>query len=84
VGPGNLRIASLIERVHRGGVHEVILATNPTVEGETTALYLVKALKGTGVKVSRIAFGLPVGGDLEFADRQTLSRSFKGRTLIQG
>jgi recombination protein RecR len=84
VGPGNLRIASLLERVHHGGVHEVILATNPTVEGETTALYLVKALKGTGVKVSRIAFGLPVGGDLEFADRQTLSRSFKGRTLIQG
>ena len=84
VGPGNLRIASLIERVHRGGVQEVILATNPTVEGETTALYLVKALKGTGVKVSRIAFGLPVGGDMEFADRQTLSRSFKGRTQIQG
>jgi recombination protein RecR len=84
VGPGNLRIASLLERVHRGGVHEVILATNPTVEGETTALYLVKALAGTGVKVSRIAFGLPVGGDLEFADRQTLARSFKGRTQIQG
>jgi len=84
VGPGNLRIAGLIERVHRGGVSEVILATNPTVEGETTALYLVKALKGTGVKVSRIAFGLPVGGDLEFADRQTLSRSFRGRTQIQG
>ena len=84
VGPGNLRIASLLERVHRGGVQEVILATNPTVEGETTALYLVKALKGTGVKMSRIAFGLPVGGDLEFADRQTLSRSFKGRTQIQG
>ncbi len=83
VGPGNLRIASLLERVHRGGVREVILATNPTVEGETTALYLVKALAGTGVKVSRIAFGLPVGGDLEFADRQTLSRSFKGRTQIQ-
>jgi recombination protein RecR len=82
VGPGNLRIASLLERVHRGGVREVILATNPTVEGETTALYLVKALAGTGVKVSRIAFGLPVGGDLEFADRQTLSRSFKGRTQI--
>jgi recombination protein RecR len=84
VGPGNLRIASLLERVHRGDVHEVILATNPTVEGETTALYLVKALAGTGVKVSRIAFGLPVGGDLEFADRQTLARSFKGRTQIQG
>ncbi len=70
--------------MHRGGVREVILATNPTVEGETTALYLVKTLKDTGVKVSRIAFGLPVGGDLEFADRQTLSRSFKGRTQILG
>lgn len=82
VGPGNLRIASLIQRVHAGGVREVILATNPTVEGETTALYLVKELKDTGVKVSRIAFGLPVGGDLEFADRQTLVRSFKGRSAL--
>ena len=79
VGPDNLRIAPLVERVRTGGVTEVILATNPTVEGETTALYLVKALKDTGVHVSRIAFGLPVGGDLEFADRQTLARSFKGR-----
>ncbi len=82
VGPDNLRIASLIERVSRGGVQEVILATNPTVEGETTALYLVKALKDTGVRVSRIAFGLPVGGDLEFADKQTLARSFKGRNTF--
>ncbi len=79
VGPENLRIAPLIERVHAGGVQEVIVATNPTVEGETTALYLVRALKDTGVRVSRIAFGLPVGGDIEFADRQTLARSFKGR-----
>lgn len=79
VGPDGLRIASLVERVHKGGVAEVILATNPTVEGETTALYLGRALKDTGVRVSRIAFGLPVGGDLEFADRQTLARSFKGR-----
>ncbi len=82
VGPGELRISSLIERVRRGAVREVIVATNPTVEGETTALYLVKALKDTGAKVSRIAFGLPVGGDLEFADKQTLSRSFKGRSLL--
>jgi recombination protein RecR len=82
VGPGELRISSLIERVRRGAVREVIIATNPTVEGETTALYLVKALKDTGAKVSRIAFGLPVGGDLEFADKQTLSRSFKGRSLL--
>ena len=59
----------------------MILATNPTVEGETTALYLLKALKDLNVKVSRIAFGLPVGGDLEFADKQTLARSFKGRSV---
>ena len=82
VGPGNLRIESLLQRVHRGGVQEVILATNPTVEGETTALYLVKALKESQVKVSRIAFGLPVGGDLEFADKQTLTRSYKGRAEL--
>jgi recombination protein RecR len=81
VGPENLRIAALIERVKKGGVQEVILATNPTVEGETTALYLLKALKDANVKVSRIAFGLPVGGDLEFADKQTLARSFKGRSV---
>jgi len=82
VGPENLRIAGLVERVHTTGVKEVILATNPTVEGETTALYLVKELKDTGVRVSRIAFGLPMGGDLEFADKQTLSRSFKGRSAF--
>jgi recombination protein RecR len=82
VGPDNLRIASLVQRVSRDGVREVILATNPTVEGETTALYLVKALRDTGAKVSRIAFGLPVGGDLEFADKQTLARSFRGRNTF--
>jgi recombination protein RecR len=81
IGPENLRISSLLERVHKGAVREVILATNPTVEGETTALYLLKALKDAEVKVSRIAFGLPVGGDLEFADKQTLARSFKGRSV---
>jgi recombination protein RecR len=82
IGPDSLRITGLVERVRTTGVREVILATNPTVEGETTALYLVKALKDTGARVSRIAFGLPVGGDLEFADRQTLSRSFKGRSAF--
>jgi recombination protein RecR len=82
VGPSNLRIGSLIERVRTGGIQEVILATNPTIEGETTALYLLKELKPTGVKVSRIAFGLPVGGDLEYADKQTLARSFKGRSAM--
>jgi recombination protein RecR len=82
VGPSNLRISALIDRVRKGGVQEVILATNPTLEGETTALYLVKELKDTGVRTSRIAFGLPVGGDLEFADKQTLARSFKGRSAM--
>jgi recombination protein RecR len=80
VGPENLRISSLLERARGGGIREVILATNPTVEGETTAMYLLKALKDMDVRVSRIAFGLPVGGDLEFADKQTLARSFKGRS----
>lgn len=81
IGPENLRIPSLLERVHKGRIREVILATNPTVEGETTAMYLLKALKDLDVKVSRIAFGLPVGGDLEFADKETLARSFKGRSV---
>lgn len=80
IGPDNLRISSLVERVSQGGIREVILATNPTVEGETTALYIVKALKEMGAKISRIAFGLPVGGDLEFADKQTLARSYRGRS----
>ncbi len=82
IGPENLRIASLLERISGGEVREVIVATNPTVEGETTALYLQKSLRQAGVKASRIAFGLPVGGDLEFADKQTLSRSFKGRSAL--
>jgi recombination protein RecR len=68
--------------VRHGGVREVIVATNPTVEGETTALYLVKVLKDSGAMVSRLAFGLPVGGDLEFADKQTLARSFRGRSAL--
>jgi recombination protein RecR len=79
IGPEDLAIGQLLERIRGGGVAEVILATNPTVEGDTTALYLQKALRGTGVAVSRLASGLPVGGDLEYADRLTLSRSFRGR-----
>jgi len=82
VGPENLRIAALVERVHRGGVTEVIVATNPTVEGETTAQYVARLVRGLGVKATRLAFGLPVGGDLEFADRQTLARSFRGRGAL--
>jgi len=82
IGPDDLSIGPLVERVRRGGVAEVILATNPTVEGDTTALYLRKALVGSGAAVSRLASGLPVGGDLEYADRLTLSRSFRGRTRV--
>lgn len=78
--PDKLRIQSLLERVKNEGVKEVILATNPTVEGDTTALFIQRLLKETGVAVTRLASGLPVGGDLEYADRLTLARSFRGRT----
>lgn len=82
IGPDQLRIASLVERIRGGEVKEVILATNPTVEGDTTALYIQHVLKDCGCKVTRLASGLPVGGDLEYADRLTLARSFRGRTQI--
>jgi recombination protein RecR len=82
VGPDQLSIAKLLERVQTGGVTEVILATNPTVEGDTTALYIHKLLSASGVTVTRLASGLPVGGDLEYADRLTLARSFRGRTAF--
>jgi recombination protein RecR len=80
--PDKLRIQSLVERVKSEGIKEVILATNPTVEGDTTALYIQRVLADTGVAVSRLASGLPVGGDLEYADRLTLARSFRGRIRI--
>lgn len=80
--PDKLRIQSLVERVKSEGIKEVILATNPTVEGDTTALYIQRVLADTGVTVSRLASGLPVGGDLEYADRLTLARSFRGRIKI--
>ena len=82
VGPQDLRIGKLIERIRKEGVTEVILATNPTVEGETTVLYLQRLLSDSNVKISRLALGLPVGGDLEYADRLTLSRSLRGRTQL--
>lgn len=80
IGPNELAMDSLIGRVMSEPVKEVIVATNPTVEGDTTALYLAKMLKDSGVKLSRLASGLPVGGDLEYAGRLTLARSLKGRT----
>lgn len=83
VGPDQLRIAELLERVRTGEVTEVILCTNPNVEGDATAMYLSKALAGAGVAVTRPASGLPVGGDLEFADDATLGRALDGRRPVE-
>ena len=83
IGPEQLRIASLVKRIGNGTVvKEVILATNPTIEGDTTALYIQKVLRDIPVEVTRLASGLPVGGDLEYTDKLTLMRSFKGRIKI--
>jgi recombination protein RecR len=79
IGPEQLRIASLIERMHSGEVKELIVATNPTVEGEATAVYLSRLMKPLGVKVTRIAMGIPVGSDLEFADEVTMGKSLENR-----
>ena len=79
IGPDDLRIAELLRRLAGGTVLELIVATNPRVEGEATALYLAKVIKPLGVKVTRIAHGLPVGGDLEYADEVTLARALEGR-----
>jgi len=79
VGPEQLRISNLLARVENGAADEVILATNPTVEGEATAAYLARILKPSGVKVTRIATGLPVGGDIEYADEVTLQKALEGR-----
>jgi len=79
IGPEELKINGLMERLSVGGVKEVIIATNPTVKGETTALYLSKLIKPLGISVSRIAYGLPVGGDIEYADENTVQRAIEGR-----
>jgi recombination protein RecR len=79
IGPEELRIAPLVERLRRGHTREVIIATNPTVEGEATALYLAKLIKPLGVRVSRIARGIPMGGDVEYVDAVTLGRAIEGR-----
>ena len=79
VGPDDLQIKSLVERVAAGGVQEVIMATNPDTEGEATAMYLSRLIKPFGVKVTRLAYGIPVGGHLEFADDATLMRALEGR-----
>lgn len=82
VGPDDLRIKQLLERVTAGGVEEVIMATNPDTEGEATAMYLSRLLKPFGVKTTRLAYGIPVGSHLEFADDATLMRALDGRREI--
>lgn len=79
IGPEELKIAPLLERLKRGNTQEVIVATNPTVEGEATALYLAKQIKPLGIRVSRIAHGIPMGGDVEYIDSVTLGRAIEGR-----
>ena len=79
IGPADIRAQELEERLKAGGVEEVILATNPTIEGEATAIYLTKLIKPYGLRVSRIAYGIPVGMDIEYADEVTLIKSIEGR-----
>ena len=82
IGPEQLRVKELLSRVDAEGVTEVILATNPNIEGEATAMYLARLLKPLGMRTTRIASGLPVGGDLEYADEVTLGRAFEGRRTL--
>ena len=82
IGPDNLKIKELLKRVNENDVTEIIMATNPDVEGEATAMYISRLLKPLGIKVTRIAYGIPVGGDLEYADEVTLSRALDGRSEI--
>lgn len=82
IGPEDIRIKELLRRLYEGNVGEIIMATNPNVEGEATAMYVAKLLKPVGVKVTRIAHGLPIGGDLEYADEVTLSKALENRREI--
>ena len=82
IGPDDLRVKELVQRLASGEVTEIILATDPNLEGEATATYLARLLKPMGLRVTRLASGLPVGGDLEYADELTLGRAFEGRRLL--
>lgn len=82
VGPDEIDVAGLVRRIKEGSVREVIVATNPNVEGEATALYIAQQIRPLGLKVTRLAFGLPVGGDLEYADQVTMSKALEGRREI--
>ena len=80
IGPENLNIESLLSRLQRGNIQELILATNPSLEGETTAMHIVNLIRPLGIKVTRLARGLPIGGDIEYADEITISRALEGRS----
>jgi len=82
IGPQELKIAELLDRLKQGGVRELIIATNPTIEGDATSLYLAKVVKPLGITVTRIAQGIPAGGDIEYVDTKTMSRSLEGRREI--
>ncbi|MBQ3265806.1 MAG: recombination protein RecR [Ruminococcus sp.] len=82
IGPDQLTIKQLLSRLNNGEVHEVIMATNPTVEGEATAMYLSRLLKPLGLKITRLAYGIPMGGDLEYTDDVTLARALEGRSEL--
>ena len=82
IGPDDIRIRELLSRVENGTVREVILATNPDIEGEATAMYISRLLKPLGIRITRLAYGIPVGGDLEYADDVTLARALEGRSEL--
>ena len=82
IGPEDINIPSLLERLKNDEIEEIILATNPNIEGESTAMYISRLVKPIGIKTTRLAHGLPVGGDLEYADEVTLSKAITGRTEI--
>ena len=82
IGPEDINLKSLMVRLSENDIKEIILATNPNIEGEATAMYIAKLIKPTGIKVSRIAHGIPVGGDLEYADEVTLLKAMEGRKIL--
>jgi recombination protein RecR len=84
IGPEQLRVEELVSRIEGEGISEIVLCTNPNLEGEATAMYLARRLSGLGVRVTRLASGLPVGGDLEYADEMTLGRALEGRRELLG
>ncbi|MBV8434847.1 MAG: recombination protein RecR, partial [Candidatus Eremiobacteraeota bacterium] len=82
IGPAQLHVKELVERIGQQSPHELIIATNPNAEGEATALYLSRLLQPLGTKVTRLAYGLPIGGDLDYADEVTLAKALEGRTTL--